>query len=66
MLFIPAGGNLSSSDYCKIMFPRHEDKAGCKYSRDGFLQPNCIVLGSEIRSPQQLDFNGHKCLHIVI
>ncbi|KAG8894920.1 hypothetical protein FRB99_000911 [Tulasnella sp. 403] len=32
------GGNLLSSDYGKIMFPRPEVQAGYKYPRDGLLQ----------------------------
>ncbi|KAI9442962.1 hypothetical protein H4582DRAFT_1921557 [Lactarius indigo] len=59
------GGNLSSSDYRKIMFPRPEDQAGYKYPRDGLLQAYGVVKDKEIRSPQQLDANGYKCLHVV-
>ncbi|KAH9858294.1 hypothetical protein C2E23DRAFT_175215 [Lenzites betulinus] len=59
------GGNLSSSDFRTIMFPRPEDRDGYKYPRDGLLQACGIVKDREIRSPQQLDANGHKCLHVV-
>ena len=65
IVFISAGGNLSSSDYCKIMFPRPEDQAGYKYPRDGLLQAYGVVKDKEIRSPQHLDANGYKCLHMV-
>ncbi|KAI0665003.1 hypothetical protein C8Q70DRAFT_1049187 [Cubamyces menziesii] len=58
------GGNLSSSDYRKIMFPRTGDQAGYKYPRDGLLQASGVVKDSEIRSPQQLDANGHKYLRM--
>ncbi|KAH9890582.1 hypothetical protein C8Q73DRAFT_747444 [Cubamyces lactineus] len=59
------GGNLSSSDFRTIMFPRHEDQAGYKYPCDGLLQAHGVVKDKEIRSPQQLDANGYKCLHVV-
>ena len=62
---MPAGGNLSSSDFRTIMFPRPEDQAGYKYPRDGLLQASGVVEHKEIRSPQQLDANGYKCLHVV-
>lgn len=65
VIFILVGGNLSSSHYRMIMFPRPEDKAGYKYPRDGLLQANGVVKDKEIRSPQQLDANGYKCLHVV-
>ncbi|KAI6100488.1 hypothetical protein F5141DRAFT_1293962 [Pisolithus sp. B1] len=32
------GGNLSSLDYGKLMFPRPEDQADYKYPEDGLLQ----------------------------
>lgn len=47
------------------MVPRPEDQAGYKYPRDGLLQACGIVKDKEIRSPQQLDANGYKCLHVV-
>ncbi|KAK7032242.1 hypothetical protein VNI00_013200 [Paramarasmius palmivorus] len=59
------GGNLSPSDYGKIMFPRPEDQGSYKYPRDGLLQAYNVVKDKEIRSPQQFDANGYKCLHVV-
>jgi hypothetical protein len=47
------------------MFPRPEDRAGYKYPRDGLLQAYGVVKDKEIRSPQNLDANGHKCLLVV-
>jgi len=47
------------------MFPRPEDQAGYKYPRDGLLQAYGVVKDKEMRSPQHLDANGYKCLHVV-
>jgi hypothetical protein len=47
------------------MFPRPEDQASYKYPCDGLLQAHGVVGDKEIRSPQHLDANGHKCLHVV-
>ncbi|KAK7025496.1 hypothetical protein VNI00_015930 [Paramarasmius palmivorus] len=54
------GGNLSPSDYGKIMFPRPEDQGSYKYPRDGLLQAYSVVKDKEIRSPQQFDANGKR------
>lgn len=62
VIFVPAGENLSPSDYRAIMFPRPEDKAGYKYPRDSLLQAHGVVEDKEIRSPQHFDANGYKCL----
>ncbi|KAF9048885.1 hypothetical protein BJ165DRAFT_1414542 [Panaeolus papilionaceus] len=59
------GGNLSMPDFCTIMFPRPEDRADCVYPCDGPLQANGIVKDEDMRSPQQLDADGEKCLHVV-
>ncbi|KAF9048851.1 hypothetical protein BJ165DRAFT_1343224 [Panaeolus papilionaceus] len=59
------GGNLSQEDFCAIMFPRPEDRADCIYPCDGLLQANGIVKDEDMRSPQQLDADGEKCLHVV-
>jgi hypothetical protein len=48
-----------------IMFPRPEDQASYKYPCDGLLQACGIVTDKEIHSPQQLNANGYKCLHVV-
>lgn len=47
------------------MFPRPEDQVGYKYPRDGLLQAYGVVKDKEMRSPQHLDANGYKCLHVV-
>lgn len=48
-----------------MMFPRIEDQAGYKYPFHGLLQVTGIVKDDDIRSPQQLDVNGYKCLRAV-
>ncbi|PIL34940.1 hypothetical protein GSI_02727 [Ganoderma sinense ZZ0214-1] len=59
------GGNLSSFDWARIMFPRPEDQVGYKYPRDGLLQASGVVDEKEIRLPQQRDAQGDRCLHVV-
>ncbi|THH31310.1 hypothetical protein EUX98_g2875 [Antrodiella citrinella] len=52
--------NLSSNDYCEIMFPRVEDRANYKFPRSGLLQAYGVVKAEEMRSPQHLDANGYS------
>ncbi|KAI6094909.1 hypothetical protein F5141DRAFT_1191569 [Pisolithus sp. B1] len=59
------GGNLSSLDYGKLMFPRPEDQADYKYPEDGLLQAFGIVQADEIHNPKHLDANGEDCLLVV-
>jgi len=65
MIFPPAGGNLSSLDYGKIMFPHPEDQVDYEYPEDGLLQAFGIIQPEEIRNPKQLDANGEECLLVV-
>ncbi|KAI6163349.1 hypothetical protein EDD17DRAFT_1776098 [Pisolithus thermaeus] len=59
------GGNLSSLDYGKLMFPRPEDQANYKYPEDGLLQAFGVVQADEIYNPKHLDANGEHCLLVV-
>ncbi|KAI5779857.1 hypothetical protein DFH27DRAFT_644520 [Peziza echinospora] len=59
------GGNLSVGDFCKTMFPHPDDRANCRYPKNGLLQANGIVQDKEIRKPQHLDVHGDKCLFVV-
>ncbi|KAG8772646.1 hypothetical protein FRC20_001443 [Serendipita sp. 405] len=59
------GGNLSSLDYGKIMFPQPEDQADYEYPEDGLLQAFGVVQADEIRNPKQLDTNGEQCLLVI-
>ncbi|KDQ53029.1 hypothetical protein JAAARDRAFT_61589 [Jaapia argillacea MUCL 33604] len=59
------GGNLSSLDYGKIMFPHPEDQANYEYPEDGLLQAFGVIQPEEIRNPKQLDANGEECLLVV-
>ncbi|KAI0312168.1 hypothetical protein OF83DRAFT_1087186 [Amylostereum chailletii] len=59
------GGNLSSLDYGKIMFPHPEDQANYEYPEDGLLQASGAFQLDEIHNPKQLDANGEECLLVV-
>ncbi|KAG8806839.1 hypothetical protein FRC19_007028 [Serendipita sp. 401] len=59
------GGNLSSLEYGKIMFPWPEDQANYEYPEDGLLQAFGVVPAGEIYSPQYRDAHGEKCLLVV-
>ncbi|KAI6098074.1 hypothetical protein EDD16DRAFT_1718740 [Pisolithus croceorrhizus] len=59
------GGNLSSLDYGKLMFPRPQDQADYKYPEDGLLQAFGVVQADEIQNPKHLDANGEHCLLVV-
>lgn len=59
------GGNLSSLDYGKIMFPHPEDQADYEYPKGGLLQAFGVIQPDEIRNPKQLDANGEECLLVV-
>ncbi|KAI6100522.1 hypothetical protein F5141DRAFT_1009288, partial [Pisolithus sp. B1] len=59
------GGNLSSLDYGKLMFPRPEDQVDYKYPEDGLLQAFGVVQADEIHNPKHLDANGEHCLLVV-
>ena len=63
--YIPAGGNLSSSQFGRLMFPQPEDRKGYMYPRDGLLQAYGVVKDDEIRQPQHLDAHGEKALLVV-
>ncbi|EIW51600.1 uncharacterized protein TRAVEDRAFT_54355 [Trametes versicolor FP-101664 SS1] len=59
------GGNLSSLEYGKIMFPHTEDQANYGYPEDGLLRAFGVVQPDEIHNPQHLDSNGEPCLLVV-
>ncbi|KAF8595172.1 hypothetical protein BDV93DRAFT_534959 [Ceratobasidium sp. AG-I] len=59
------GGNLSPSDFGKLMFSQPEDQAGYEYPDDGLLQAFCVVTDHEMRQPQYLDMHGEKALLVV-
>ncbi|KAG8859821.1 hypothetical protein FRC20_011778 [Serendipita sp. 405] len=59
------GGNLSSLEYGKIMFPWPEDQANYEYPEDGLLQAFGVVPAGEIYSPQYRDAHGERCLLVV-
>lgn len=63
--YIPAGDNLSPSDFGMFMFPHPEDQAEYRYPDDGLLQVYGIVKDNEIRQPQHLDIHGEKVLFVV-
>lgn len=60
-----AGGNISSLDWGKIMFPDAESQANYEYPEDGLLQVYGVVQPEEIRNPGQHDANGEECLLVV-
>lgn len=63
--YIPAGGNLSPSNFGKIIPPQPEDQAGYEYPDDGLLQGFGVVKDNETRQPRHLDTNGKKALLVV-
>ena len=63
--YYSAGGNLSPSDFGKLMFPQPEDQTNYEYPHDGLLQAYGVVKDNEIRQPQHLDAHGEKVLLVV-
>lgn len=63
-LFSP-GGNLSVSDFVRIMFPQSADKVNYNYPEDSLLQAYGVVQVEEIRNPQHVDVHDKKCLLVV-
>ncbi|TDL27071.1 hypothetical protein BD410DRAFT_812777 [Rickenella mellea] len=59
------GGNLSSLDYGKTMFPRPEDQADYEYPQDGLLQASGVITPDQIHNPTQLDAQGEQSLLVV-
>ncbi|KAG8817317.1 hypothetical protein FRC19_011436 [Serendipita sp. 401] len=59
------GGNLSSLDYGKVLFPQPEDQADYEYPEDGLLQAFGVIQADEIHNPKQLDTNGEQCLLVI-
>jgi len=59
------GGNLSPSDFGKLVFPQPEDQADYEYPDDGLLQAFGVLKDNEIRQPQHLDVHGEKALLVV-
>ncbi|KAG8692458.1 hypothetical protein FRC08_009765 [Ceratobasidium sp. 394] len=56
------GGNISSADYLKMMYPHGGDQSDFMYPPGGLLQVRGVVTDEETRQPQQLDVNREKCL----
>jgi len=63
--YYPAGGNLSPSEFGKLMFPQPEDQADYEYPDDGLLQAFGVVKDEGMRQPQHLDIHGEKALLVV-
>ncbi|KAF9513696.1 hypothetical protein BS47DRAFT_1343943 [Hydnum rufescens UP504] len=59
------GGNLSSLEYGKIMFPRDDDRTNYVYPKDGLLQARGVIQLDDIHKPKHLDANGEQCLLVV-
>ncbi|KIK23512.1 hypothetical protein PISMIDRAFT_100358, partial [Pisolithus microcarpus 441] len=59
------GGNLSSLDYDKLMFPRPEDRAIYKYPKDGLIRAFGVIQADETHNPKHLDANGECCLLVI-
>ncbi|KAG5640871.1 hypothetical protein DXG03_006768, partial [Asterophora parasitica] len=60
------GGNLSSLDYGKIMFPRDDDRANYVYPTDGPLQARGVIPLDDCHNPTHLDANGEQCLLVLM
>ncbi|KAL4244521.1 hypothetical protein ABKN59_009801 [Abortiporus biennis] len=56
------GGNLPMEDYVISM---SSNKKYLSYPIDDLLQASRVMSDEEIHSPEQVDENGHKCLHVV-
>ncbi|KAJ3874662.1 hypothetical protein F5051DRAFT_498287 [Lentinula edodes] len=59
------GGNISTLDYGKIMFPRDDDRENYEYPQDGLLQARGVIQLNDIYNPKHLDVNGEQCLLVV-
>ena len=64
-IIIPAGGNISPTDFGKLMLPHPENRANYKYLEDGLLQAYGVVKDNEMRQPQNLDVTGEKTLFVL-
>ncbi|KAJ4501282.1 hypothetical protein C8R41DRAFT_892481 [Lentinula lateritia] len=59
------GGNLSSAEYGKIMFPTDDERTNYAYPKDGLLQVRGVIQLDDIYNPKHLDVNGEQCLLVV-
>lgn len=55
-----SGGNLSSTEFRRLMFSQPTDQASYAYPDNGLLQAFGVVQHDEIRQPKHLDIHAKK------